>query len=651
MSVTDVWHVAEKVIDEEKVPITVMQEVLGCRLLEVEQGDCAFRHELLLRFLAAEAFTIRHAVSSELGLELSKPRNRDLAEFVLGLQTQPSCVRACLKVLADAALLDSCFRGEAGPVAEAVVKEDAMSLCRMAQAELDEITLEIHQTEHGRDELRVCGGREWLPYEKALLSALGRRTREATSLEESLRLLVNTWNTCLERLEKRYGPRAVQKRSVLSFTFAELFVRRGCELPASLISFACQECFMAARTPQTPHKMLALCEQATKLSAPELYLIFHILKESLVDASPLVSSLLHVVPSLLKVGWETGIYNVQLEALEFAQFAARSVDESIRDEIVTLLNSFKTLNAFLSTAVVETLLAYNQLEPLVSVEGASAEIDDILKTPDDPSARNRAYAAVSNIFEEIFQDSFYEAIEKLNQDDRVRLLTMAALNGESSFSFSLDWILKELIKSKNRIAVPAFLRWANELVTETPFRQKATTCFMFACVGCAQHLDDPPALKSTPTDDHRAWQLFGEIIFWSHKPQLTESQKREQCLPLWRKLAVELPFEAVDPLYHFAHSRSGIPGQLDPVGKLFADFRDQIRELLEFGLKNRDRLSSMDKHAVWPYYKTERNRFIVQSLGDFGNFETLRILEPLVDTQELGSEALAAMRKLKGLRP
>jgi hypothetical protein len=118
---------------------------------------------------------------------------------------------------------------------------------------------------------------------------------------------------------------------------------------------------------------------------------------------------------------------------------------------------------------------------------------------------------------------------------------------------------------------------------------------------------------------------------------------------LWRKLVTELPFEAVDPLYHFAHSRKGIPGQLDPVGRLNADFRDQIRELLEFGLKNRDRLSSMDKHSVSPYYKAERTEFIVHSLGHFGDSRTLMLLEPLVDTNDLGPTALKA--KVFPLRP
>jgi hypothetical protein len=340
ISVANAWRVTEQVIHEASAPISVMQDVLGSRLLEVGQGECAFRHELLQRFLAAEGFAIRHATSSEIGFDLSKPRNRDLAEFVLGLQTEPSCVRACLRALADSQLLCSCFRGEVGPIAEQVVKEDAMNVFQFAQDELDQITLEIHQAEGGRAELRVSGCREWSSYDQALLSTLGDRARGAFSVEESLRLLRNTWNTCLERLEKRYGRTEVQKRSVQSGAFAELFVSGGAKLPASLVSGACQRCFMAARSPEGQQKVLALCEESSSLSAPELYVIFQILKDGLHDAGA-------VLPRLLKAGWETGIYHVQLEALQFAELAGRSVDASFKDEVVRLLNSFKTWNPFL----------------------------------------------------------------------------------------------------------------------------------------------------------------------------------------------------------------------------------------------------------------------------------------------------------------
>jgi hypothetical protein len=87
---------------------------------------------------------------------------------------------------------------------------------------------------------------------------------------------------------------------------------------------------------------------------------------------------------------------------------------------------------------------------------------------------------------------------------------------------------------------------------------------------------------------------------------------------------------------------------LDPVGKLFGDFRDQIRDILEFGLKNREHLSSIDGHAASPWYQSERTRFIVQALGDNGDSDTVRVLEPLADAEDLGSEALKAIRKLKG---
>jgi hypothetical protein len=81
-----------------------------------------------------------------------------------------------------------------------------------------------------------------------------------------------------------------------------------------------------------------------------------------------------------------------------------------------------------------------------------------------------------------------------------------------------------------------------------------------------------------------------------------------------------------------------------PLVELCDNFPDEIRHVLEFGLRNRARLTSLFGRMS---FAEEGTAFLIRWLGVVGNRGTLQLLEPLVDNADFGQHALEAVRHLK----
>jgi hypothetical protein len=401
---------------------------------------------------------------------------------------------------------------------------------------------------------------------------------------------------------------------------------------ASRFHFNCEENATVRCT------LLRLADYLESLTPGELLLLCELMR----FAGPHLGSL---VPSVVRACWNTRIYHLRLDALQMAEWNATTLAGPAREEMKQLLGSLHSNNLGLSTSIVDALLAYDMVQSPVQVEDVRSELAEILASPDKPSSRQRAYYAIANSFEDIYQGAFWEAIEALPPDRRVTLLTMGAL-GAGEYSSWVGWILRELVQIGDAQALPAFLHWAATIDTQSCFPQEVTACYVWAVAGCALHLDAPPAIVSPQIDAQRVWEAYGAILFWTYKPGLTVKQRKAAAESHWEILHGRWPFEAVDPLVQLGRVafKCGTDGG-NPLDDLCALFPDEVRRALEFGLRNRTRLMSLFGRIP---FEPEGPSFLIRWLGVVGNRGTLQLLEPLVDTTDLGPAALEAVRRLKG---
>jgi NACHT domain len=559
LSVGDVTQAGELVAAREEVSVKILDELFRSGLLEVRQGYCAFRHELLARFFQALAFVHRNDRADILASELAKPRYSHLAEFVISLQSDANKIRSCLRELEGPtviAVVADCLRGHMGNLARELVSKDVRDLFHAGHRELESTELSLELTGRGSgftfSTLEVKGVADWTKYDRALMVALGLVLSDGLFFDETVDLIRQTDLTCKDKNAVMINTKSADAVDFESDLFASLYAFTYSDnrhvFPASVITNAFSQDYHGRRRASLTDKVRTLCRQLYRETPGVLRLICLSLRHWLLDSDDDIAPLL---PALLRACWDTKIYHVRLEVLHLVTDFGRSLHEPIKGDIEKTISSLDWEgNPLLSTLLIEALAAFGSLEPITTSGEIIDEFRRILEDPDSEVAQQQAYNAVSNVFEEIYDNLYWEAIKSLSVSDQVKLLTMASLGAPPYGMVTPSWILKELIRLNDPLSLRGFQRWATEIDPDTPSTQEATKCYFLGVRGCARFLKSPPLLKTPDTPDHLAWTLYGEIIFWTCKPDLDEAEIHTRCALPWKRLQHEVPLSAVDPMMH-----------------------------------------------------------------------------------------------------
>jgi len=636
LTLIDAWQIIESVITREGASASLGDDLLRIGILDVARGQCAFRHELLAGILIAE-----HIINDAKDIlvvceQIRVPKNRRVADHVIGLLGSNEAVRSVLRAVPDAGLLLSAIHGELGDKAFSVARVDCLELLARAERCLDNLAVDSEVNPTSLWTMSVTGIPEWTEYEVALLDAMGLALCESWILERVLRLARCTEHACKEVLASSVA----ESRPSRSEAFQSLFVlgslKGGSVLPVNrMITTHRSRLHESVRG----NDILALAknEAATENPSPVILYVLCLLLRSDSVKNP------EAIPEFLKACWRTKVYHVRLEAVTLAQQLASTLEGTVHDDVKDWLGQLQTNNLFLNTAIVEAMDAFGLIEPIVSIENATAEFRAALENPDDLDAQQGAYSAWSKLFEEVFQNTYYDAFYSFKMPDRARLLTMAAL-GAPEHAFDADWILHDLVRSGEQSAEPAYIRWASHIEINSMCIQKTVSAFLWAHCGLATLREAPVQLSDLSTPERKSWQLLGEITFWQHRCP-TGAEANNKCDPLWDRLRSEFAFEAVDALLRIWDSTRASASQDHPGKKLFADFPDRVRELLEFGLGNSTRLTSLFGRVGAPYRPIESE--LIQRLAEVGTEASVLVLSRYVEDAKLGRDAVESIREIR----
>jgi hypothetical protein len=638
---SEMRQLTANVLSGENAHMQLVTEALNCGLLDMRQGRCSFRHELLERSLQAEALVREHGPGAGLALALMMPRNRPLAEFVVALEADQEAIRRYLAAVADPVVIIDCLRGRCGDVPREVAVQESARVIEAAERTLKHTSVRLAGDKHFK-RLEVTEGPVWSPYDRALMTAVGKTLAKGLFLDEVFRLVARTEERCLAVLTEAETGGTLARADIMSL-FAGLYVTYSETtpgLPASTIYRSSRSWGPRSSDGAAVSRVLSRMAESLKDRLPGELLLFC---DMLRYATP---ELLHaVVPRLLGICWQTGIYHLRLEALQMAQWHRTKLSGRAREEVKSFLGELPPPNnILLSTALVDALGAFGMLESPVAAEDAATELATILGGSDeDPAMQKQAYAAVSNIFEDVYQGVYYEAIYALPADDRMRLLTMAAL-GAPQHGFSTSWILGELLEHGDAGALRAFRRWATTVDTTSACPQDATACYVLGMKGCSRYLDRPPAPNTLETDLDRAWSAWGAILFWLYKPDLSRVERRTATSQWWELLHTRWPREAAGLLVRLDEYRHVIDAKSRPaLDEICSVFSDEVRTVLEFGLVN---LPSLIGGTVGVLSLRETPATFIRWLGVVGNRQTVKLLGELVDAPDLGAYAVEALRNL-----
>ena len=632
----------EQYLADHSAPRDVLDEALDSSITASQHGRVTFTHELLGRFLAAEALLLGNRDLPSLVGALRSPRHEDLAPMAVDLESDVTRAGELLSGLAVSRLYTQALRGESGAAATRAARLAAHQLLQAVTHGLASVTFKVHP----EYQLSVAGGHELSAADRALLAATGALAREGLFLPEVMQLLDATDTAC--RRSAQAQARSEGLRPTVSAMVATVLAGIGgtarSQVAAAIILASTDltriDDLIPARSRRprvSSGDIAAYLNAATPDNHGRLLLLAGFLATSQgMEAAALALR-------LLRICIDSGAYHVQLEGLNTIRtFVNETSGTPLGHEIAGYLQGADLSgNLALSTLHVEILHAYGLID--FHYDGdLSAEIEQILHGPVNDDSIARAHSIISNQFEEVISEPYFTAIESLDPADKVKLYTIAAL-GPPTAGLTNDWLLRELAASADRAALPALQHWATHLEQSGFYPQGSTACYLLAMQGCALHMDTPPQLASCQTDDQAAWQCYGAIIFWLDKAGLSDEEVTARCASHWQQLTGPLLPAAADPLVRFYRASGSYDQDGRPVfARIILRFPAEARQILQWSIRHRDTLTSVFPSAD----QEDRTRTVIDMLGTVGNSETIELLHGFTDDQAFGRAAVDAVKRL-----
>jgi hypothetical protein len=356
---------------------------------------------------------------------------------------------------------------------------------------------------------------------------------------------------------------------------------------------------------------------------------------------------LQALPDLLQAAWDENGYHLRIQALMTVTDVARLLDDVTRRRILDVLRGFEVRdNIMLSSALVDALAAYGDIEPVATLDDIRADITAVLADPDNPLAAEAAERIIGLQFD---NDSVFgpygDAVVELPAEQRVTLC-MVALRQDKT-PFHVDWMVAQLADQAEHLsgdALAVLQRHAADVDLDAPMPHEPMSAHVQALRAWARIRSQPPEPPSTGGElTKHAWRLLDALLFDLFRGQVTLAAHADR---VWEELLDLCPAQTALALYHL-QSGDVLRAHLDGptgFGLMLAAHRDRIRQVLEWALTHRDNFGKGFQTRVSPEWL---DRFVVHTLGQVGTRDTAELLREYVTDADLGQAAVEAIRDIE----
>lgn len=657
---------AETFYRKEQKPLAALEQLLQSRL--VLRGDeyIFFEHELLLDFFKTQYLARKNEAAGDLASDLSRPRNAHLIELALG-QCETEVAAAAVIAKADEPKpLGLALRGHCGFVAQAAVRKQCLALLALGISEIStmKLTCQTFEGENGKKGLvgfDITGNKPLSSYGAVLCGVVAENLEDEAIQQEFLKLLDLTDTRFLDGVRVAAEEAGVGVRSAYSEAirlYGGLFAYgNGSPFVCAGILSAIRYSRMMSQRGLRPLPILHSLAKSVRTDGARYFSFFALLVDLQRDSNGLEFD------DLIDLGqraWRTGIGWLRMEGirmLSYLHFRSSKLGPNHVGQVRELLQSFDTNDLLVNTEIVEALAAYDGFEAPVSVEGALAEMCDLIEASDQPTAeqaetaallettwtrhrRDAAYGALGKIFEDVFMGAYSEAYGELSRPQRKKLLELAAMCSRPGTH--IDWILWELLSLADVESLPVFHRFATDLDGNSPFTQDVVSAFLASVTGYARLSEVPPPIPEDANDDRRAWSIVSSILFWSMKATGGDNND-ESIRPGWKILIEELSLCVPDILQKINESQWR--GQENPIN-LAKMYPEQLRPILESALRHRTFLTSLFRHGGTTDERVLQT--VIKTLEEIGSKGSIPVLEDLAEDAKFGKLAVQAIHAIRG---
>lgn len=663
-------RLAEAFLEQQGATLLALDEIRRSRLLQVTDDSVSFEHELLQVYFRAEHLRRIYDDANKLEEQLCRPIHQELLEFVVARSGDTDEIVRLLKTSTDVPAIQRMLQGSAGEHVQQLLASECRGLLDLAARDLRNISLELQSISRGEGKRSVAwssvmGNRTWTDFELLLFDALFRNISAESWQDKILTFYFETEQALRDAAtrvaeEERFLLKAVWRETVRC---VGLLTSGRPTLPAlALLTSARRHEFCSRQRDAALQLLEKIYNQVRVDPQRELSLGLLIAGTQELCSLGLPVDLDRCI-ELLQWSFSSASPFTKMDALQVFRrlsWHPSTEDPTIRSRIKAELQKLDVSDPFVNTDIIETLGAYDAIDPPVPFETAIEEFHRIVEPdaafeeeiacrqasqPEYSRAEliaDYAYRAVGNIFEDVYLGVYSQAYEALSGEEKTKVLIAAGMKREA-YGFATEWLLAALSRQHDRRSLPVFLRYATRIERDSPFLYEATTAFVISMVACAEFLTEPPAYEGDDTPQDHAWSTLGRIVFWHARKRTDPTTASVHIADMWSEASKGVAPAIPDALHQLVHGMLSylLPEPID----LIALYPSEVRQVLEEAIKRREEISTL--LGKFPQQQKERIQSTLQLLGRVGNEATASLLEELVDDGTFGKDALDAIFQIR----
>ena len=303
--------------------------------------------------------------------------------------------------------------------------------------------------------------------------------------------------------------------------------------------------------------------------------------------------------------------------------------------------------------ILETLKFLGELDDS-AMKHHAVVVDEIRQSLARPAERDSqvvAWEIYSAQFDHLYSQTYYETVDNLMDDDRKKLLKMAA-NGASGNSIFIACLICDLVSFGDKNVGKEIARWtvlprADDLVMP----DKAIQNYVTAHIALAKLCFPLPENRNQDSNSAaRSLKACGAILYWINRIDLCDSEILSNCKSELQTLEKEGRFSAIDVICECEQAIKEFPtkilGDQVVIHSIVHKFTKEVAAISRDALRNPQSLVAFFKK--FSKSKMKGNLlFAINVLKHYGSDEDQSLLRRYATIKDFGKQALEALKVIQ----
>lgn len=630
----------DRFCDATGVTDATRRAILMSQLVSQRGDRISFSHEMFFSaFMAESAVRAARKDSERVQAVLRSPRFRGSKVLIIGAIEDDSTLKDVLEKTTDKGILESCVRGECGGAARRIVyaKLDVLFAEMVAQ------TYDLHFLLNGEgwnsSSIETGARRPILSNFEDFLPAIGWLLMQGLHLDRVMTACRAMEERLVEANRDLHEEAREKKVSLRHEIFSKAYVFNREIALSQLVSFV-HSGGVSFRHDPGPEFGAAL-KNAWRVATThsEFYFLLGITKftKHTAWAAPYVLNLLERLKTLP--------YHLQLDTIDFCVYA-RDIDDVVKAKMIAALEgAMDKLGALMNSVIFDALKGLGGLDAeeenyrAVVVE----EIERAL-SKSGSQADTEAWNVFSRQFDHPYDHIYWEEVDNLASELKQQLLFKALKGASTEYVSFVGNLIRQIADLGHPGVAEVIEPWLKLPAKRTVMPQDAVEAF-FAAHEAMGSLNLPlPAAQASSVDVDETMRACGELAYWACRLSDSELESSPHTLGARTTLLAYAASASAGALLSSTSRMLSADGAKTHIAN---SYPKTALVICRDALKHRESQKSYQEQG----FKDDRASiasFSIQVIGQFGDADDLTNLRTLCDDEELGREALDAIKKIEG---